>query len=200
MGLAHIQRGLAELFTNAHIRERFFADPHAIGELWGLSPDEGRQLAQLAAQQLHVFASSLQHKRLAEVRTCLPLTQRVLGKRFASLFRRYADTHLPRGIKKHRDDALAFAAFIEQVGCTEGVEPCWAVELARYEAACLTAADPTCRWVVRCFRHPLASVVWALAHGDDLPTPPIQPTLAVWVRLPKRGRLRHVVLTLPRLL
>ena len=200
MGLAHIQQGLAQLYTNAHVRERFFADPHAVGETWGLNPDEAGVLAQLSAQQVNVFARALQHKRLSEVRTILPLTHRVLGKRFASLLMGYVETHLPYGIKKQREDALAFAAYIEQVDRRERVEPPWAVELARYEAACVKAADPTCRWVVRWFRHPVATWVPALAQGDDPSTPRKQPTLAVWVRLPKRGPLRHVVLALPRLL
>ena len=74
MGLAHIQQGLAQLVTNAQVCERFFADPHAVGQTLGLSPEEVSQLAQLSPQQVNCFASSLQRKRLNEVCKLAPHT------------------------------------------------------------------------------------------------------------------------------
>jgi hypothetical protein len=198
MGLAQIQRVLATLYTDAVWRERFFADPHRGGEALGLSAEETQQLAQLSAQQVAFFASSLQRKRLHEACKLLPLTHRVLGKRFAVLFRRYADTHVPKGPKKHREDAVAFSAFVERVMRGDGIEPPWVVELVCYEALWLNAADPTCRWMVRWFRYPMDKLVQSVVQGDGGQVSLMQPTIALWFRLSRHRRLRHVILSLPR--
>ena len=118
--------------------------------------------------------------------------------RFAALFRRYADTHVPKGQKKHRADAVAFSAFVEQVMRGDGIEPPWVVELARYEALWLNAADPTCRWMVRWFRYPMDKLVQSVVQGDGGQVSLTQPTIALWFRLSRHRRLRHVVLSLPR--
>jgi hypothetical protein len=130
----------------------------------------------------------------------LQLTHCVLGKRFAVLFRRYAETHVQKGPKKHRDDAVAFSAFVEQALRWDGIEPLWVVELVRYEASWLNAMDPTCRWMVRWFRYPMGKLVQSVAQGDGGRVSLVQPTIALWFRLSRHRRLRHVVLSLPRLL
>ena len=200
MGLVLIQRVLAQLYTDTVLRERFFADPQREGEALGLSSDDMQHLIQLSVPQVNFFAASLKRKRLNEVCKLLPLTHHVLGNRFAALFLRYADTHLPKGIKKHRDDAIAFAAFIEQVARVDGIEPPCFMDLARYEASCLKAADSTCRWLVCLFRHPMDKVVRNLVQGDDAPLPSAQLTIALWFRLFRQRQVRHLILSLPRLL
>ncbi len=198
MGLAKLQGVLARLYTDAGLRERFFADPQTVGEALGLSDEESQQLAQLSAQQVNFFADSLKRKRLNEACKLMPLTHRVLGKRFGALFRRYADTHVPRGTKKHLEDALAFSAFVEQASPIKGIER-WTVDLLRYEAAWLKAWDPTCRWILRWFQHPVAKLVHRLEMENEVPLPRAKPTIAFWFRLSPRGRLCHFVLSLPLL-
>ena len=199
MGLARLQEVLAQLYTDAALRERFFADPQGVSEALGLQPEEAQQLTQLSAPQVDFFADSLKRKRLNEACKLLPLTRRVLGKRFGVLFRRYADTHAPSGVKKHLEDAVAFSRFVEHAASEKGIEP-WLVDLLRYEAAWLKAWDPTCRWMARRFGFPVGGLAKTLAHGDGAGMPQEQPTIALWFRILQRGRLRHVLLPLPRLL
>lgn len=198
MGLAQRQRVLATLYTDAVWRERFFVDPTGALSPNASPSEETLQLAQLSAQQVAFFAGSLQRKRLNEACKLLPLTHRVLGKRFAVLFRRYADTHVPKGPKKHREDAVAFSTFVERIMRGDGIEPPWVVELARYEALWLNAADPTCRWMVRWFRYPMYKLVRSVVQGEGDQVLLMQPTIAFWFRLSPYRRLRHVVLSLPR--
>jgi hypothetical protein len=200
MGLAQIQHVLARLYTDRVLRERFFGDPQGVGEELGLTRDEMQQLAHLSEQQVDFFVQSLQNKRLKEVCKQLPLTYGVLGRRFGEMFGRYAHTHVPKGLRKHQEDALAFSAFLERVAREEGLEPAWVVDLMRYEAAWLKAADPACRWTVRWFRYPVNKLVRGVAQGGGMLLPQEQVTVALWTRISRRSRLRHIVLSLPRLL
>jgi hypothetical protein len=199
MGLAQVQQVLAHLYIDAALRERFFADPQRTGAELGLDAREVQHLAQLSAHQVAFFARSLQRKRLQAIRKLLPLTHRVLKERFGALFERYSERPVPQGSKKHRADAIAFAAFVEHALGVHGTVPLWVVELVRYEAAWLRAADPTCRWMGCWFHYPMRELVRRVAQLDTVPTPGAQPTLALWCRFAQRGRLWHVALALPRL-
>ncbi|MEH2378531.1 MAG: hypothetical protein V7K27_06450 [Nostoc sp.] len=190
MGLAQTQEVLAQLYTNTDLRERFFANPQAVGAELGLSCDEAQKLAQLSAQEVNIFANSLKWKRLGEVREQLPRTARVLGKNFTTLFWRYAQTHLPKGIKKHREDAIAFANFIVEVAQQEDINPPWVSDLVRYEKTWLLAYEPSSRLSVCWFSYPIDK----LASSDTMNR---QATIAIWFRFSKRSQLRHIVLLLP---
>lgn len=196
MGYLEVQQVLAKLYTNAVLRESFFANPQEEGEELGLSFDEAQQLAQLSAQQVNLFASSLKRKRLSEVKELLPLTSQVLGKDFSKLFWRYAETYLPQGIKKHWEDAIAFCTFIEKVAQVEGIEPPWVWELVRYEKACQKAAAPTCRLIWCRLRYALKPLVRSLVQQQETPVLLVQPTIALWFRA-RQGRMLHIVLSLP---
>jgi len=187
MGLAEQQRLLARLYTDAAFRERFLADPRGQGETLGLAPTDVEQLSGLSPQQLGFFARSLYRKRLGEVRKLLPATRRALGPRFAALFQQFCDGYTPGGTKKHRDDALAFAAFLRR----EWSVPPWIVDLARYEAAWLRATAGECVVLACWFRYPVGAMVREVAEGNGLQPPDKRPTLAFWFRLLGRGRLRH---------
>jgi hypothetical protein len=165
MGLAETQKVLARLYTDAGLRERFFADPLKTGEELGLGREEVRQLSLLSARQVNFFASSLHAKRLQEVRDLLPLTVRALGERAAPLFREYAETNLPGGIKKHRADAAAFAGHLTKTGAIKGAGSEWVAELARYERAWLEAADMTRGVIARRFRLAISELVREVAAG-----------------------------------
>jgi hypothetical protein len=185
MGLAQTQQVLAQLYTNTEFRERFFANPQAVGEELGLSGDEAQQLAQVSVQEVNKFANSLKWKRLGEIRELLPRMAKALGKDFNTLFWRYAQTHLPTGVKKHREDAIAFANFINNVAQNENLEPAWLGDLVRYEKAWLLAYEPVSRFTVCWFRYAI--------HRNFNP----QPTLAIWVRWSARSQLRHIIQSFP---
>lgn len=197
MGLREIQRVLAQLYTNAALREGFFADPQAVGEELGLSAAEVQQVAQLSAQQVNLFANSLHGKRLGEVCKLLPLTYRALGKHFALLFRRYAETYVPKGIKKQRDDAISFATFVEQVARVEDIEPAWAMEVLRYEKADLMAGSVTRRLMVCRFGYAIGKLVQSLDRSDEIPSLVRRPTIVFWVHFTRQGHLWRVVFSLP---
>jgi hypothetical protein len=187
---------MARLCTEDELRERFNVGPEAVGRELGLTADELRQLEQLSARQLGHFAASLRHKRLNGIGKLLPLTRAALGERFAALFRRYAGTYTPSGIRKHRDDALAFAAFVERLARAEPLEPVRALDQLRYETAWLQAADATPCCVVRLLRPPVATRLGpggAAAHLNS-----VWPALAIWLRFTPRGRLRHAIWSLAR--
>ena len=194
MGLAQVQQLLAQLYTDATLRERFLRERQAVAEAFDLSAEEVHQVSQLSARQLTFFAHSLQRKRLNGVGKLLPLTKRALGARFADLFAQHAVTCVPRGARRSRADAVRFAAYVEEIARRDGLEPPWVVELLRYEAARLTAADPRSRCTIRWFRRPIGTLVRQARQGDRVPSSSTRPTIALWFRLSPRRRLWHIIL------
>lgn len=197
MDLTQMQRALAKLYTDPSWRKQFFVNPQAVGEAWGLSATDTQQMAQLQVQQVDFFAGSLQRKRLNEICKLLPLSHRVLGKRFAELFRRYAETHLPKGAKQHQEDVIAFVTYVEDIVRNERLEPAWVVELLRYEKARLIAARPARRLTVRWFGCAINKLVQSLAQEDGTPCLIERPSLALWFRFSRQARLRQIILSLP---
>ncbi len=188
MDLAKTQQILAQLYTNSGWRRRFFTAPNTLG----LSSEEIDRLAPLSAQQVDFFAGSLQRKRFNEICKLLPLTHRMVGKRFSALFREYAETNR---MKKPREEAQAFANYVKKHG---SIETRWSVELLRYETAWLETTRPDCRFIIRGFRYDIKKLVKSFLKKDaNQPTLQKQPTLALWFRLSRQGRLRHLVLSLP---
>jgi hypothetical protein len=180
MGLAQVQALMARLYTDEPLRERFFDDPAAVGREFALSADEIRHLAHLSERQVGLFADALRGKRLHGVAKLLPLTCEALGDRFHDLFQRYAGTYVPRGVHKHRDEALAFASYLERLARTEPLEPASTLDQLRYEIAWLRAAQPGVCCLVRYLGH------WI---GGRF-------AIAIWLRVSPRGRLRHAIWTL----
>ncbi|MBD2493504.1 hypothetical protein [Nostoc sp. FACHB-280] len=183
MGLAQTQQVLAQLYTNTEFRGRFFANPQAVGVEFGLSDDEVQQLAEVSSQEVNIFANSLKWKRLGEIRELLPRTAKALGKDFNTLFWRYAETYLPTGIKKHRDDAIAFANFMIKVAQNENLEPAWIGDLVRYEQTWLLTYEPGVYLKFCWLRYAI--------HRDFT----AKPTLAIWWRWSGRSHLRHIILS-----
>ena len=198
MGLAETQSFLARLWTDASLRESFFAAPLSVGVAAGLTPVESEELARLAQPQVAFFARTLQSKRAHEVRDLLPRTSRVLGERFGPLFRRYAETSNLSGLRKHRADALGFAAYIASVQRAERIEA-WIIELLRYEAAWLLSSEPYARFIVRAFSIAVDGLARDIGSGAQTTQPRQRPTFMLWLRLTRRGRLRHLVISLPSL-
>jgi hypothetical protein len=189
MGLTEVQGVLARLFVDPALRQRFFADPAAVGAELGLNVAEAQGLACVSRRQVDQFADSLRRKRRDQVRRVVPMAARALGPRFAELFERHATESPPRGSKADLDDA---AAFVETLRRWAGqVEPPWAVDLARYELAWRQAARAGRVPIVRVFRFPVVR----LARGQR----PVaaRTTLALWWKPTRRGRVRHFVIATP---
>jgi hypothetical protein len=187
LALSETQNVLARLYTDAEFRERFLRAPGATGARAGLPPAEAEQLAG-EGDRLRLYARSLQHKRAGEVGRLLPLTRRLLGTSFRGLFLEYADTFVPNGLGKHREDALRFARFL--AGCAL---PARAIDLARYEATGLELSAPGRCVRVRLFRYPVGGLGRALDQGEDT-APRRGWALGLWVRLRPNGALRHWIL------
>jgi hypothetical protein len=174
MGLAETQEALARLYTDADVRDRFFAGPRARAPGLGLSEAEAEALASVEQDRLRWFARSLVAKRLSAVASLLPLTTAALGADFPRLFRAHAREYLPTGTKKHRDDALAFLRHLEaRAGLPRGP----VLDTARYEACWLLVTEPRPRCLVRLLRLPSVT--------EDAPPSPASgpPSLAVWIRI-----------------
>src|SRR6185312_9999666 len=155
---------------------------------------EARGLAGVSRRQVEQFADSLRRKRLDQVRRVIPIAARALGDRFGRLFERYIEEASPRGSRADLDDALGF---IDAVGrWADDDRPPWVVDLARYELAWRQAARAGRRPIVRAFRFPVARIVTGREAEAAVIAP--RPTLAIWWRLTPRGRVRHIVITIPR--
>jgi hypothetical protein len=199
MGLAQIQELMAHVYTDDAVRERFFADPQEVARRFGLTGDEFRQLQGVSERRVRFFAASLERKRLTAVRKLLPLTNLAIGPQFADLFRRHAASYSPRGHKRHRDDALAMAALIEQVALEGQLAPAPVAELVRYEAAKIKASDPMRLFTACWLGRPNGELAPSSGLASDAAVNRLCPAVVVWFRCWPNGRLRRVVLPLPRL-
>ncbi len=191
MGLIDVQRALARLSVDQAVRERFFADPAAARAELGLNDEDCRILAALPRTQVERFAQSLLEKRQGQIRRAIPMAARALGRRFAGLCEQYARESTARGSTADLDDPAGFVDAL--IRCTERIEPPWAIDLARYELAGRQAARSGRVPVVRFFRFPVALLALGRGNGEVAP----RPTLAFWWRPSRRGRTRHVVISLP---
>lgn len=192
MGLSETQGFLARLYLETPLRERFFAAPQKVAAELGVPPEDAVHLAALSRRQTEFFARSLKFKRLTEVRRLLPRSAELLGSGFSELFLRYAEAPLSGGLGKHCEDALAFVRFAERVETP--LEPHWALDLLRYEAAWLHArARLKDGCLMRTFRHDLR-VLLSPAHEAE---PDRRPTLGVWWKLPWSRRLVHRLIVMP---
>ncbi len=199
MGLVEIQRALALLFTDAALRERFFNDPQRVGQDLGLSADDIQQVAQISGQQVRRFASSLHSKRLGEIYKLLPLTYKALGKQFTALFCQYADSYVPSGVKRHSEDAIAFATYIERrVVVEKGIAPIWVADVVRYEKARLLMGDVKRRMLLMRSHYALNQLIQSLERGDEEPSLLSKSTYMLWYRLSSKGNARLLVFTPPR--
>jgi hypothetical protein len=192
MALAEVQGALARLYVDPALRERFFADPPAVGAELALGAEEVRMLAGISRRQVEQFAEALRRKRRDQVRRVIPITARALGERYGRLFERYAGESAPRGSKADLDDAAGFVVALGR--WADDGRPPWAVDIARYELAWRQAARAGCRPVLRAFRYPVARLIRGRATNAAIVP---RPTLAIWWRPTSRGRIRHLVLTIP---
>jgi hypothetical protein len=188
MGLAELQTALARLYTDDAWRAEFFRDPAHTGAQAGLTPQETAQLAAMSEKEVDFFARTLHNKRLNEIHKLLPHTRHALGPAFDAAFRAYAPAYQPDGTKKHRDDALAFVAYLAQ---TQADAPAWASDVLRYEAARLLSLQPGRILLARRFRHALKPLLAGLSQAETAPAVVPRLNFAVWLRPATDAPLRH---------
>ena len=183
MSLLEQQNTLARLLTDTSFREDFLADPILNGAAIGLNESETNELVQMAELDLTGFADSLVWKRLREVEKILPLTSRIAGESFRTLFFEFAPTFNPRSIKKHFQDAVQFCRFIEERGGDDAI-----VDAARFERTRLVFLNRE-HLVAFCrFRYLFTQ------SGDNAgPTRRGRTAVSVWLRLGKK-RVFHFVI------
>lgn len=110
MALQQQQDLLARLYTDPNVRQQFLNEPSSFADDLGLSDEDAEALAKAAGYEVNWFADSLVNKRLREVRKLLPISERVIGRdEFERRFREFAAGFAPTTVKKHLEEALAFA-------------------------------------------------------------------------------------------
>lgn len=113
MSLLEQQNFLARVYTDENLRRKFLAAPGKIGRENDLNESEISEILEIFPDEINRFAESLIWKRLQEVEKILPLTKQNLGADFIKFFREFAPTFNSTSVKKHLEDALAFAAFLQ---------------------------------------------------------------------------------------
>ncbi|MEW6729842.1 MAG: hypothetical protein AB1489_00770 [Acidobacteriota bacterium] len=191
MGLAQLQKVLAQLYTDAALRKEFFTDPQTTAPMLGLSVAEAMQLVGLCLP-ITRFAHSLHHKRRDEAGQFLYFTQRALGAQFDTIFLEYANSYLPEGINKPREDAIAFVAFLERTAPIHynDIQP-WIIEVARYEADRLIMQESGKHWQIRLFFYPISEILQNLAAGVDVPQMQRRFVVALWWRTGNQSPLQQ---------
>lgn len=109
MPLKEQQDLLAKLYTDPEIQEAYFADANAVLELYGIRDGEAEAFSALADIEVRFFAESLLAKRFREVQKLLPTSSKLLGPKFREYFVTFASNFNPTSVKKHTEDAIAFA-------------------------------------------------------------------------------------------
>ncbi|NBR85486.1 MAG: hypothetical protein EBS84_08395 [Proteobacteria bacterium] len=189
MELALQQKLVARLATDREFREKFFGDPARVAAHEGLTV-AAETLSAIHQEQMRQFARLLRTRRLAQVALRLPLTRKALGQRFADCFRNYAVTPPPPG-QRPTEDAIAFAQHLESHTAEYGLDPAWALSLARYEAARLSAEWEDRRLVIRALPHHVKRLATLLAAGEIPPGDYRRFSLAIWWRPTASSLLKH---------
>lgn len=197
MGLAEVQKMLAQLYTDNDLRERFFNDPLRTGRELGLSVEEARRLSQLSAGEVKQFADTLTGKRLLGVGKLLPFTRRILKEDFDARFRRFAAENKQAVAPHYFGDAELFSLHLEKCLRREACAETWVLDLLRFERARVLVGSSRRLLITRYFRHDIRQLVSSLARREDTPVVMRRPSLAVWWRTNRRAPIRFVILTPP---
>ena len=196
MGLAAVQDCVARLYTHPGFRAEFFARSIGADDLEG---SEAQLVTGLSPAQVRFFARSLVRKRLNEVSDLIPETREALGSGFAPLFFTFAEDSLPAGVDKHRKDALAFCSYLQRLASRGCLQPGWAADVVRHDAARLRASMPGIRLTAGSFRR-VAPTHGRADEADSLPQgTPTYRTVEVWWRLRRSSPIRHFVWSVPAL-
>ena len=180
MSLLDVQNFLARLYTDESLRREFSFAPEKIGGKNNLTGKEIAELAEILPAELNLFADSLFYKRLREVEKLLPLTKEVLAEDFEIYFREFANQFLPATVKKHLEDAIRFAEFLQSK------EKNWKKDLAKYERAKLEFNNGGKNFIFKVFDYDIKEIFrnGATAQREF----ERKKTFAVWLRIGKLAR------------
>jgi len=180
MSLLEVQNFLARLYTDENLRREFLSAPERTGRENNLTEKEIIELAEILPAELNHFADSLRWKRLREVEKLLPLTRQVLGEDFEIYFREFANQFLPVTVKKHLEDAIGFAEFLQSK------EKNWKKDLAKYERAKLEFNNGGKRFIFVVFDYDIKKIFRKGARAQS--EFERKKTFAVWLRIGKLAR------------
>ncbi len=187
MSLQKQQNLLAKLYTDAEFRRAFLSEPAKIGAENDLSESEIAEIADIMPEELNFFAESLFWKRLREVEKFLPFTKKALGEDFTNNFREFSRFFNPQTIKKHFEDALGFAEFLQK----KPIEPVWAKDLAKFERLRLIFNSGAKKIVFARFNFDIRKIIENISRNDfDLQNDfPRKKTYALWIKSGIRSKL-----------
>jgi hypothetical protein len=193
VNLPAFQQILARLVTEPDLRDRFLDDPVKAADTQGWDAELARALSTISGSGLRHYGDALLNKRAREAARCLPLTCRALGyARFCALFRDHAAGTTTQGPRRHRDDAMAFAAALRRGLSDVSTAPPWVMDLAAYEATWLRCAGPErCMLILRLGSNPRDLVKAAIA-AKPIGEVPRRCAVIVWFRFTKSGRLHRI--------
>jgi len=183
MSLLDVQNFLAQVYTDENLRLEFLAAPEKIGKDNNLNEKEVAELAQVLPAELNFFADSLRWKRLREVEKLLPLIKKALAEDFEKYFREFANQFAPVSIKKHLEDAIGYAEFLQ----TRKLAPDWIKDLAKFEQAKLEFNGYGKLFVFKQFNFNIKEI----SLQPSIPKKEFKQkkTFAVWLRFRKQTRL-----------
>ncbi len=185
MSLLDAQNFLARIYTDENLRRKFLAAPEQTGRENNLSEKEIAELAAVFPEELNFFADSLICKRLRAVEKLLPLTARALAEDYEKYFREFAVRYAPESIKKHLEDAIRFADFLQD----QEIELFWARDAAKFERAKLEFNNFGKRFVYEIFDYDIKEFA---RQGANAPSAiRKKKTLAIWIRF--GAATRHFV-------
>ncbi len=230
MGLSEVQRTLALLLTNAELRDRLRAgteSANAVAKELGLDAADLAQVQHFAMAELERSARSLHAKRWQEIQKLLPLSLKAAalslsvhaenssndpgagdlpstpGKAKNPLFRlftRFAETCVPGGSKRHANDAIAFANWVNEhaksTPANSETLP-WLPDLLRYEATWLRLhIDTRPRFLhIERYRYPAPRIATDLTQTTpDMGQIVTRPTLVCWLRVSPTTNIRMIPL------
>lgn len=179
MSLREQQDLIAHLYCDAGFRAAFFAAPLDHASETGLSNDLIQQIATAIPDEIEYFAKTLVWKRQRAVEKMLPMTRAALGADFAREFENFATRFQPESLKKHLEDALAFAAAIENSSADAEIRA-----TARYERTRLRFFSEQRRFSICRVTEGVRGRVAGIAE----PTGRGRSRIAVWIRTGRRVR------------
>lgn len=109
MPLKEQQDLLAKLYTDPDLQTEFADDPSTVLSRNNIQGSEAEAFSALATVEIRFFADSLFAKRFREVQKLLPTSSKLLGPKFRQCFVGFASNFNPISVKKHTEDAIAFA-------------------------------------------------------------------------------------------
>ncbi|MCY7344721.1 MAG: hypothetical protein LH614_00730 [Pyrinomonadaceae bacterium] len=180
MSLLAVQNFLARIFTDENLRREFANAPEEIGRKNNLTEKEIAELIGILPDEINCFADSLRRKRLREVEKLLPFTKKALDEEFEKQFREFAAQFTPDSIKKHLEDAVRFAEFLQ----TKEIAPVWVQDLAKFEQAKLEFRGYGKRFVFKIFNYNVKEI----CYRNEMTQTEYKKkkNFAVWLKIGKR--------------